>query len=702
MIWIPSILLIICCMRLVESSRCPQTCICDNIRSSVICTNKNLTKVPASIPQFTKKLDLRSNDLKLIPGATFAFIPYLTYLNLQKCNIEMIQEGAFRGLGRLVYLNLGFNHIRFIYQESFDGLSSLQHLILEKNQLEEINPGAFSQLGFLNFLNLRDNFLVYLADMLFQGLQQVKWISLSNNMINVLANEAFAGLPNLRRLSLDHNELQYLPGEAFSRMSGLLKLELGWNPITFLGEEAVHMTSLKQLFLNNMALQDVSFRAFERSPQLSLIDLSNNQLRTIQVLTGMEKLNYLNMTGNAIRCDCHLSPFKEWADRLRLKVDLTCFGPGHIHGDHLDSLRAKDLKCDGHNVEEDYIISVPQEKNQSLCPESCDCKTDVKHATCDNKGLQEIPKGFPDETILLDLHKNLFNSVPRHIFSNMKNVISLHLQNCQIRELKLGALSGMKSLVYLYLSNNLVSGINQAVFQDTPNLGYLYLDHNRFSKIPTGTFRYLPNLFSLHMQHNSIATLTNNNMYGAKKLHWVYLTGNNISHIAPTAFRNIQNLKKLHLDDNLLTKVPTEALKGNPSIEELKLSNNPIRYIGNGAFLPISRSLKHLYLNNMGLEKISGDGFTGLGRGFKSLYLENNKLSNLPNMKNFNRLEVINLANNPFQCDCQLLALHRWINTLNLKVGATCASPATLKGQKVRSASLPACPSSTRINDDPR
>ncbi|XP_053577377.1 chondroadherin-like protein isoform X2 [Bombina bombina] len=686
-------MLLMISIRPTLSDYCPRICICDNVRSSVTCANKNLSEVPVTIPQPTQKLDLRGNDLKVIPGGAFLPIPYLTHLNLQKCKIERIEEGSFRGLSRLVYLNLGFNHISFIYQESFDGLSSLQQLILEKNRLEEIKPGAFSQLGFLNFLHLADNFLVYLPDMLFQGLQQVKWIRLSNNMINTVFNEAFGGLPSLRRLSLDHNELQFFPPEAFSRLSGLTRLELGWNPMTFIGEEAVQMASLKQLLLNNMALQEVSFKAFEKSPQLLVIDLSNNQIRTIQALTGVEQLSRINLTGNAIRCDCYLRPFKEWADLKRLKVDLICSGPSHYRGDHIDSLRAIDLKCGGYSDEEDDHLPVTQKpKNENSCPESCVCKSDVKHAICENKGLQSIPKGFPAGTSLLDLRRNVFHSVPNEAFVVMKDVVSLHLQSCQINQLQPGAFMGMKNLVYLYLSHNQISNINPAVFQGAPKIGYIYLDHNRFTLIPKGAFKLLPSLFSLHMQYNSISSLVDNNMAGAEKLHWIYLTGNIIKSIAPTAFRNIRELEKLHLDENLLPEVPTQALKGIPNLEELKLTKNPIRSIGNGAFLTVSRSLKHLYLDDMGLEQIASGGFVGLGRGIKSIYLENNKLQNLPKMKDFTGLEVINLANNPFQCDCSLLHLHRWIQSLNLKVGATCATPKSVKGQTVRNAPFSSCP----------
>ncbi|KAG8556343.1 hypothetical protein GDO81_018038 [Engystomops pustulosus] len=675
------------------SDPCPQVCICDNIKTFVTCANKNLTEIPPAIPQYTQKLTLQKNELKIIPSGVFLATPYLTHLSLQNCSIETIEEGAFRNLARLRYLNLGSNRISFIQQESFDGLSSLEQLILEKNRIEEIKLGAFSQLGSLNLLNLEDNFLVYLPDMVFQGLMQLKLMRLSKNMISIVSIEAFAGLPNLKRLSLDHNEVQYLPNEALSRLSGLTRLELGWNPMTFILEEAIQMASLKQILLNNNALQDVSFKAFEKSKQLSFIDMSNNQIRSIQPLSGMDQLKRLNLTGNTIICDCFLKPFKQWADFFRIKVDLHCFGPSHFLGDHLDSLRAIDLKC-GNFPDDVYKIPVATEKpdTENACPQSCDCKTDVKHAICENKSLQKIPKGFHVDTTLIDLRRNFFHSIPKGAFLDMKNVASLHLQNCEISDIEPEALMGMKNLVYLYLSHNKISSLKPEVFQGAPKIGYVFLDHNRFTNIPKETLRLLPNLFSLHMQHNSIDSLSNNNMAGAQKLHWLYLTGNKINYIAPTAFRDMKDLEKLHLDDNLLSEVPTQALKGINKLIELRLSKNPIKNIGNGAFVPVSQSMQHLYLNDMRLQQISSGAFLGLGKKVKSLFLENNNLQNLPNMKNFNGLEVINLANNPFNCNCQLLHLHKWINSLNLKVGAKCVTPKSLRGHDVRNAKFISCP----------
>ncbi|XP_068797162.1 chondroadherin-like protein [Struthio camelus] len=672
------------------ADRCPPACVCDNIRTHVLCLNRNLTGIPSTIPQITKKLDLRGNSFKVIPAGAFLNIPYLTHLNLQHCKVESIEEGAFRGLGRLVYLNLAFNSIASIYQQSLDGLSSLQQLILEKNRIEEIQPGAFGQLGFLNFLNLGENALVYLPDMVFQGLQVIKWLRLSHNSLHVLGNEAFAGLPTLRRLSLDHNELQALPSEALSRLSGTTRLDLGHNPITYITEEAIDMASLKHLFLDNAALQVVSHRAFVKSPQLRTLDLRNNQLQGLQPLAGPASVAKISLTRNPLLCSCHLRPFREWVGRARVHVEAVCAGPPALRGQQLESLRPLDMRCGDHPTGAQSSPSPappagqPEEAMKRKCPKGCTCSPDFQHGNCENRNLREIPHGFPSNTQLLDLRRNNFQAVPQGSFPGLKGLVSLHLQSCKITVLQPGALQGLEKLVYLYLSDNNLSALEAAAFDGVPQLAYLYLDHNSFTRVPQGAFRLLPSLFSLHLQHNAIRQLSEGDLAGVEKLRWLYLTGNTINYISPTALSPAKMLEKLHLDENHLGEVPTGSLRGLPTLSELKLSKNPIKSIGDGAFLPVASTLQHLYLDNMGLEWISLGAFAGLGPKIKSLYLENNKMSDIPDMRSFTGLEILNLRDVPFHCDCQLLPLRRWIDKLNLRVGATCGSPAEARGQKVK------------------
>ncbi|XP_009646161.2 chondroadherin-like protein isoform X1 [Egretta garzetta] len=677
------------------ATRCPAPCVCDNLRAHVLCLNGNLTAIPSTIPQLTKKLDLWGNSFTVIPVGAFLATPYLTHLDLQRCKVERLEEGAFRGLGRLVYLNLASNSIALLYQESLDGLSSLQQLILEGNRIEEIQPGAFGHLGSLTVLDLRANALVYLPDMVFQGLQVLRWLRLSHNALHVLSSEAFTALPTLRRLSLDHNELQALPGEALARLDGTTQLDLGHNPITYMPEEALAMASLKHLFLDHAALQDVAPNAFARSPQLRTLDLRENQLRGLPPLAGIRGLVRVSLAGNPLLCSCLLRPFHHWLVRARVQVEGACAAPPTLCGRPLDSLRPTEMRCSRPWLPPSPAAPSQQPKlaGSGQCPQGCTCSPDFRHGSCENRDLREIPRGFPGDTRLLDLRRNAFGTVPPGAFPGLKELVSLHLQSCSIGVLRPGALRGLESLVYLYLTDNRLSTLVATAFEGAPRLAYLDLDRNAFTHLPTGAFQLLPNLMSLHLQHNAIGELAEGDLAGARGLRWLYLAGNAIGHIAPAALAPAKLLEKLHLEGNRLVEVPTPALRGLPALSELKLSQNPIKRVGDSAFLLLASSLQHLYLDNMGLEQISPSAFTGLGPKIRSLYLESNKMSNIPDMSNFTGLEILNLRDVPFHCDCQLLPLRRWIDKLNLRVGATCGSPAEARGLKVKlSTTFQTCP----------
>ncbi|XP_027726990.1 chondroadherin-like protein [Vombatus ursinus] len=679
--------------------RCPQVCVCDNIRRHVSCRRQNLTEVPVTIPQMTQRLDLQGNALKVIPPEAFLSLPYLTHLDLRHCQLERVEEGAFRGLGRLVYLNLASNHLSVLYQEALDGLGSLRQLVLENNQLEEIRTGAFSQLGSLGLLSLAHNSLVYLPDMAFQGLLQIRWLRLSHNALNVLAPEALAGLPGLRRLSLDHNELQALPGEALSRPDGLVQLELGHNPLTYLGEEdGLALGALRDLAFDHAALQDVGAGAFARCPRLRSLDLQSNQLGGLPPLEGVGQLRKLNLSGNPLLCDCAARPLWEWVARARVQTDGLCSEPRRLKGEALESLRARDLYCErqGDKVEEGEEVAprprAPEEDRATKpCPAACVCSPDSQHSSCENKGLRLIPSGFPNHTQLLDLRRNNFSAIAQGSFPGLACLVSLHLQNCGISRLEPGALHGLGQLVYLYLSDNQLSGLSAAALQGTPRLRYLYLDGNHFTQLPRAALKVLPGLFSLHLGRNALQHLAMGDLTGPKGLHCLYVSGNRISRLGPGP---ALELEKLHLDRNQLQTVPTKALKGLPALRELQLSGNPLRVLEDRAFWPVASSLQHLYLNGTGLQQISPGAFAGLGPGLRTLYLEKNQLQTLPPMDSFTRLELISLSENPFRCDCRLLPLHRWLAGLNLRVGATCEFPVNARGQKVKAATaaFEACP----------
>lgn len=85
------------------------------------------------------------------------------------------------------------------------------------------------------------------------------------------------------------------------RLREVTQLDLSHNPMTYLGEESVSMAKLTHLYLNHMALQDLSEQAFSGAPLLSHLDISHNQLQYMEPLKGPKNLRSLNLTGTPVR-----------------------------------------------------------------------------------------------------------------------------------------------------------------------------------------------------------------------------------------------------------------------------------------------------------------------------------------------------------------------------------------------------------------
>ncbi|KAK2833768.1 hypothetical protein Q5P01_017657 [Channa striata] len=688
-----------------EAGKCPRVCSCDRTKLTVSCVGKNLTEVPQGLDEITVKLDLRNNNLQVLPRGAFVLTPYLTHLNLQRCNIITVKEGAFRTLGRVVSLNLAYNKIDVLYQESFDGLSSLKELYLDHNRVEEIQPGAFSQLGFLNMLALTHNQLVYIPNMAFQGLNNIKWLRLSHNSLNNVALEAFASLFTLSRLSLDHNELQFFPTQTMTRPREVTRLDMGHNPMTYLGEESVSMPKLTRLYLDHMSLQDLSDKALTGAPLLSHLDLSHNQLRYLEPLSGPKELTTLNLTGNPVYCNCYMRSLRVWAKVGGVRLLGACAGPPHLSDEPLQAVAAVDLRCRSRGEsakdafeEDDESTEGPsptaKPKLKVRCPMNCDCDIEAQHATCEGRGHVKVPRGFPSKTQLLDLRSNHFHYLPANSFPGTSQVVSLHLEFCKIHEIEAGAFQGMKNLFYLYLSDNELTSLDPGAFSGVPELTYLHLEGNRLAQLPGSALAVLPSLFVLHLERNVISKLEPAALLSlaTPKLRELYLTNNTISTIAEGALDSAF-LGVLHLDWNQLTEVPTSALSQASNLEELNLSHNSVRWVGPNAFLSVSQSLKRLFLDQMGMEKMSSDALAGLGSGLRALTVRGNQLEQLPDLSPLTGLEIVDLQDNPLLCDCPLLHLRRWMENVSLEVIATCGQPPELKGKMVSEVSVfTSCP----------
>jgi netrin-G1 ligand len=165
-------------------------------------------------------------------------------------------------------------------------------------------------------------------------------------------------------------------------------------------------------------------------------------------------------------------------------------------------------------------------------------------------------------------------------------------------------------------------------------------------------------------------------------LQKVYLSKCRIKTLDRYAFRKLTNLVELDLSYNSLPAVPSHIFDTVPELRELKLSGNPIQRILNNAFSRVP-TLVRLELSECLLGTLEARAFSGLENTLEWLKLDKNKLVNVKSstltaMQNLHGLE---LAENPWNCTCELRPLREWMLRQNIPcdVPPVCVHPPRLK-----------------------
>ncbi|XP_078614281.1 uncharacterized protein LOC144883559 [Branchiostoma floridae x Branchiostoma japonicum] len=707
---------------------------------SADCRYDRLQDVPTHLPSDITHLDLSFNHLSSLPNLTFAHLPHLVWLDLSSNLIDYLEPDTFANLTLLQTLCLHDNQLRSLPPTVFRPLPALRSLRLSGNSLSSIldpwNQDVWKDLH-LELLDLSGNFLESAAfPETFSAMKSLQKLYLSGNQIWSFSKDDFAPFKgqafqildlslnpaslfepgffqkfatvnflDLSQLDLSPSDLQGI----FADLAGLNLTRLRMNdydlsidPVfSTLQPDTFHKLvdiPLQHLELSSSAVQNISDHAFRGLPQLMTLDLSQNSLSWLphQALSGLTKLQILILSFNFF---------------------------SQVPGEALTAVSP--------TLETLELNSVPIDKIHAGDFGTLPALTHLAMSGQLNGQLQKLTpgcfRGLPALTVL-DIRRNRLIRLPEGVFAGLQNLRVLLLSQNRIADLVETSFSGLPNLRVLDLSgNNLLASLPEQIFHPLHSLEELRLNDNSFFNF-FGAVKLngLRQLQCLNLTSNRLGLLPNFDPVSTLEL--LDLSHNQVfnervTDVSERPFRNLSNLVYLSLSHNRLDIIQktdtTRFFEGLVSLEVLKMSQtgDPWRAFGNAAIFDAMPALKVLDLSSSGIAalprkvfrihhdlesldlsdnqilSLPGQLFPPSPTSLRVVSLRGNRISVLPESRYgyFVRgLEILDMQDNFFQCDCDIQWFVVWANSSSVVQGwegggYTCSSPASLHNKALRS-----------------
>ncbi|CAK9301858.1 unnamed protein product [Gordionus sp. m RMFG-2023] len=319
--------------------------------------------------------------------------------------------------------------------------------------------------------------------------------------------------------------------------------------------------------------------------------------------------------------------------------------------------------------------------------------------------LEEISSAIfaPLENLqYLFLSLKSMKTLKREQFSTLKNLTSLNLDHSDVENIEFQCFENFNhSLILLSMIGNRLHDIG-AVFNYLSALKDLILSFNKIIKINSDSLQNLTMLESLDLSYNKIKFIGDNVLTRSKNLNDIDIRSNHLVDIPTNMLGQFMELKKFDISKNFIFRVEDYSFYNNYKLKNLDMSDNIITSLYADSFASLY-NLEYLDLSDNYLTDIPFKSFE-IFQNLKYLNMSKNNLSTFDIdsiSKTDSTLKFIGLAENPWNCNCQMKKLLRWYNLWsyelslnerysqeeNLKL-AKCQYPYFLKGMPILEVSI--------------
>ncbi|XP_029955164.1 transforming growth factor beta activator LRRC33 [Salarias fasciatus] len=558
----------------------PHSSQCQLVLRMAICSNGELSSVPARLPDNIEELQLNYNAIQTLKDASLSRYPSLNTLGLACNKLEKLESKTFEGLKLLESLNLASNNLYIGYQETglaLKKLSRLRVLDLSENKLDdEMVVALLQNLTSIEYLNLSGNLLQRLDEASFRDLHQLRELDLQRNIMFEI-DGAFDSTPRLQRLNLAFN---YLPCLTNFHMSQLVVLNASHNNLEW--------------FISRQDLNDTF--------QLDTLDLSNNNLLFFPFLPSRSRLRYLYLSHNAIRFyerfadDATLQNSSATVEFYNLKtqaanVTARLWDDG-LHGD-ISSLEMLDLRENQMDYFPDgFIQKMPNLSRLRMCTNCLD-------------SLNLTSEQFSSSLYELDVSNNRLSQVSADegTLASLGNLTYFNLSLNDLEKVPVRLFSSLRSIRSVDVSYNNIDlcfpgeaeiDTHSSTCVEWSNIGslrQLYLKGSNLKTVPTSAFTGL-SLTHLELSDNPGLILQESIEPLSRTLQHLGL-GN--THMQDFDFSHFQSLKSLNISKNSLERLPSSLL--NLNLRVLDLRDNRLSTIPSGQAGVLALSLQTVFLS---------------------------------------------------------------------------------------------------------
>ena len=258
-----------------------------------------------------KTLDLSQNFIKKVPKALNR-LSLLRKLNLSENDITALRHGDFSELPCLQELDLSKNllgQLDAFRQGAFFGLeNSLSYLYLHDVHMTNFPTILLSDLKKLIYLDVSKNKITLMNNNTFLGKYKLLTLEISDNPL-IASKDMFYGIgESLRTIKIRRAGLNYVPSQALQTLKVLEELDLSFNSILTIDEHVLQGISARRLLFRGNRIHFVSPKAFSHYRRPVDLDISRNELSTLDFIFEAEKCTFykVNVAGNGFLCDCNI------------------------------------------------------------------------------------------------------------------------------------------------------------------------------------------------------------------------------------------------------------------------------------------------------------------------------------------------------------------------------------------------------------